>query len=330
MTQQLLFDYMDLRYALPAEAIEGVHWLPAIVAVPDLPAYFAGLMNLHGTIVPVVDLARRFGRASRPYRSDQCVLLLRDDTRTTGLLADRVIELADIPDDIVEPYVQVEGAAPYFSPSVIRGTVQWHDGVAILIDAGALVQLMFDITREARPDVEPSPLFAPAEPAEIERLRLRTQQLASPLALPEERPNWYALVTVNECRFAIDLRRVSEFAHLGTCTPVPCCPEHILGCINLRGSIIAVLDVAPLLLGTPARDSREVVILELAGQRVGLAVHEVTDVSAFPVSATTELSGQAFGHPHARQLLQIGEDVAEILDLDALLREGLLEVKENV
>ena len=330
MAHQLLFDYMDLRYALPAEPLEAVHWLPALAAAPELPPYFAGLMNLHGAILPVVDLARRFGRESRPYRTDQCVLVLSDGIRKAGLLADQLIEFADIPDDIVEPYIHVEGMAPLFSPSVIRGSVQWHNGVAILIDAGALLQLMFDVTVQALPEGESLPSFAQTEPREAERLRLRTQQLASPLEVPEEKPDWYALVVVNDSRFAIDLRRVTEFAHLGTCTPVPCCPEHILGCNNLRGSIIAVLDVAPLLLGAPSSSSREVVILELAGQRVGLAVHEVVDVRAFPASATTELSGHAFGHPHARHLLRIGDEVAEVLDLDTLMREGLLEVKENV
>ena len=330
MSLQLLFDFLDTRYALPARAIEGVHGRPSLSAAQDLPPYFAGLMNLHGEIVPVVDLARRFGRSTQPCRPDQSVLVLREDALVIAILADRLIDLVDIPDNSVEPYFQVEGAALNYSPTVIRGYAQAQEGVAILLDASALVRLMFDVTLQASPEGDPPPDFIAASPGDPDQLRLRTQQLANPPVVPEERPDGYALVVINQSRFAIDLRRVIEFAHLGSYTPVPCCPDHILGCINLRGSIITVLDVAPILLGTPSKDSREVAILELAGQRVALAVHAVSDVNSYPASATTELSGQAFGHPHARRLLRIGDDVAEVLDLDALLREGLLEVKERV
>jgi purine-binding chemotaxis protein CheW len=328
MSHQLLFDFIDTRYAVPADAIDCAYWLPALATAPDLPGYFSGLMNVRGDIMPVVDLARRFGRTTQACRADQSVLVLRDGAKAVGILADSIVDLAELPDERMEPYFQVEGTQPFYNPSVIRGCIEWQDRIVILLDAGALLQLMFDVTEATFPQG-----FIATEgtsPAELELLRERARQLASPLAVAEEMPDWFAFVLINESRFAIDLRRVNEFAHLGHYTPVPCCPEHILGCINLRGSIITVLDVAPILLGTPSRDCREVVILELGGQRVAVAVQEVTDVSAFPTSATIELSGHAFGHPHARHLLRYGETVAEVLDLDVLLREGLLEVKEQV
>lgn len=341
MSHQLLFDFIDTRYALPADAIDGAHWLPALTTAPDLPAYFSGLMNVRGYIMPVVDLARRFGGAGQPCRVDQSVLILRDTDRAVGILADCIVDLVEFPDEIIEPYFQVEGTQPFYSPTVIRGCIEWQDRIVILLDAGALLQLMFDVTDEvSRQGFSvtednglcggPFPVAPDTPPEALAVMRERARQLASPLAVAEALPDWFALVVINDSRFAIDLRRVSEFAHLGHYTPVPCCPEHILGCINLRGSIITVLDVAPILLGTPSQDCREVVILELGGQRVALAVREVIDVSAFPASATIELSGRTFGHPHARQLLRHGEAVAEVLDLDVLLREGLLEVKEQV
>lgn len=330
MANQLIFDFMGTRYAVPLELVRATHWLPALAAAPDLPPYFAGLMNLHGEIVPVIDLARRFGRAAGPCNPDQSVIVLRDETHTVALLADDVREVADIPGDIVEPYFQVEGASLAYSPSVICGCVQWEGGVVILLDAAELLRLMFDVTREALQDGDPALVFHAASPEQMTRFLARSEQLASPPVVPDEKPDWYALVRIDDSRFAIALSRVSEFAHLGNFTPVPCCPDHVLGCINLRGSIIAVLDVAPILLGASSRMHREVVILDLGGQRVALAVCEVIDVCAFPASATTELNGQAFGHPHARHLLQTGDTVAEILDLDSLFREGLLEVKEQV
>ena len=98
MSHQLLFDFIDTRYALPADAIDGAHWLPALTTAPDLPAYFSGLMNVRGYIMPVVDLARRFGGAGQPCRVDQSVLILRDTDRAVGILADCIVDLVEFPD----------------------------------------------------------------------------------------------------------------------------------------------------------------------------------------------------------------------------------------
>ena len=330
MANHLQFEFAETRFAIAAESIDAIHWLPALAAGQDLPAYFVGLMNLHGEILPVVDLARRFGRAARPCRIDQVVLVLRGAGRTVGVLADRVVEFGDIPVEGIEPYFQVEGASIAYSPSVIRGCIQSEAGVAIILDAYALLELMFDVSADASPEGEPAPEFCAGDPDALARLQARTEQLASPQVTHEDKPHWYALVTIGESHFALELSRVIEFAHLDSYTPVPCCPDHILGCINLRGAIITVLDVGPILLGEPSRDNREVVILQLSGQRVALAVHQVIDGAAYTVSATSELDGNAFAHPHARRLLRHDNGIAEVLDLDSLLREGLLEVKEQV
>ena len=57
MANHLQFEFAETRFAIAAEPIDAIHWLPALAAGQDLPAYFVGLMNLHGEILPVVDLA---------------------------------------------------------------------------------------------------------------------------------------------------------------------------------------------------------------------------------------------------------------------------------
>ncbi len=345
MVKHLLFEFHGTRYALAAEAVQTTFWLPELSPVEDLPPYFVGLINLHGRVIPIVDLGLRFGHPPRGYRFDQSVVLLKRGARQVGIIADTVLDLVDIAPAALEPFPHLEGATPHHGLQVIAGTVKWESAVLILLDPDALLQLMFQGDDEAwghgEPGVETpfnagagagsgASRFIDLDPAQSDRLRRRTQQLAQALDEAEDPGQEYALVTIGNGRYAIELERVAEFTHLTTATPLPCCPPHILGGMNLRGAILTLLDLAPLLQGQPRRDYRAVVILWLGDQRLGLAVHQVLDVRAYPAQAATALGGQAFGHPHCKRLLHDELGVAGVLDLEALRHQGLLDVNDPV
>lgn len=80
--------------------------------------------------------------------------------------------------------------------------------------------------------------------------------------------------------YALDVMRVQEVLKVGDISPVPGAPEYVLGIINLRGKVVTVLD-ARLRLGLryaePTEQSR-IIVLEAAGQDVGILVDGVTEV----------------------------------------------------
>jgi purine-binding chemotaxis protein CheW len=72
-------------------------------AVPQAPSYVDGVINLRGRIVPVVDLADRFGMArSQPTKASRIVVAGSGGTRV-GLIVDGVAEVLMVPDDSIEP-----------------------------------------------------------------------------------------------------------------------------------------------------------------------------------------------------------------------------------
>jgi len=340
MVKHLLFEFHGTRYALAAEAVQTTFWLPELSPVEDLPPYFVGLVNLHGRVIPIADLGLRLGHPPRGYRLDQLVVLLNQGGRQLGIIADAVLDLVDIAPAALEPYLHLEGAAiHHHGLQVIAGTVKWDSAVLILLDPAALMQLVLrcddepwgsgDFRVDGGIGAETS-RFIDLDPAQQDRLHRRTQQLALAADEAEEVGQDYALVTIGSGRYAIELERVAEFTHLTRVTPIPCCPPHILGCMNLRGAILTLVDLAPLLQGQPQRDYRAVVIMWLGDQRLGLAVHQVVDVRAYPPQAATALGGQAFGHPHCKFLLHDDQGVAGVLDLEALRHQGLLDVNDPV
>jgi len=339
MANHLLFEFYGTRYAIAAEAVQTTFWLPELSPVEDLPPYFAGLINLHGEVIPIIDLGLRFGHLPRGYRLDQAVVLLRHQQRQMGVIVDAVLDLVNLPPSAVEPYVELEGLRSHQAPSVIAGTVKWESAVLILLDLMALMQLVSQGNAEFwggggvggnADNPAESNRFGALSPQELERLRRRTRQLAQSPEKAGQSDHWYALVTIGTGRYALELDRVAEFTHLSVPTPIPCCPPHILGCMNLRGAILTLVDLAPFLQGQPRRDYREVVVVLLGEHLLGLAVHQVDDVRAYPIQAGTPLLGQAYGHPHCKLLLHDGSGVSGVLDLDALHDQGALEVKEKV
>ncbi|WP_455380900.1 chemotaxis protein CheW, partial [Acidihalobacter prosperus] len=86
--------------------------------------------------------------------------------------------------------------------------------------------------------------------------------------------------------YALDVMRVQEVLKVGEISPVPGAPEYVLGIINLRGKVVTVID-ARLRLGLPYAESTEanrIIVLEAAGQDVGILVDSVAEVIQIPRS----------------------------------------------
>ncbi len=87
-------------------------------------------------------------------------------------------------------------------------------------------------------------------------------------------------VKIGDQDFAIDIMSVREIRGWITSTPLPHAPSHIKGMINLRGVVLAIVDLAERL-GLPTREpdpSSVVVVVEAGARAVGLVVDGVSDV----------------------------------------------------
>lgn len=124
---------------LRVQEIKG--WEQA-TAIPNTPEYIKGVMNLRGTVVPIVDLRRRFDLQSADYTSTTVVIVLKvlDDTgtRTMGFVVDAVSDVYNVPAENIQP-------APDFGTRVntqfIRGLAVVEDKLVILLDFDRLIGL---------------------------------------------------------------------------------------------------------------------------------------------------------------------------------------------
>jgi purine-binding chemotaxis protein CheW len=126
-------DYgIDIAYV---KEIVGVH---KITEVPDMPDFVKGVINLHGQVIPVMDVRLRFKMQPREYDDRTCVVVVLIQENVVGLIVDTVNEVRDIPESCVVPPPKFSKRA---SSRFIKGMGKVDEEVKILLD---LDKILFD------------------------------------------------------------------------------------------------------------------------------------------------------------------------------------------
>lgn len=106
--QYLTFTLGEELYALAIPGIKEIIEFGQFTVVPLMPDYVRGVINLRGAVVPVVDLAARFGQPRSKISRRSCTVIIEvhnDDgeRQVFGLLVDAVSAVLDIPPEAIEP-----------------------------------------------------------------------------------------------------------------------------------------------------------------------------------------------------------------------------------
>jgi chemotaxis signal transduction protein len=128
----------ERSWALPARAVERILRMAALTPLPDAPLGVAGVLNVHGAILPAVDPRPRLGLPTPPFHPDQHLVVVSAGTRYL-FWTDRVerIVLAQ-PQDFDAVALNAERAAAPFLVRVDGDTIPVLSPEAL--DPGPLVQ----------------------------------------------------------------------------------------------------------------------------------------------------------------------------------------------
>jgi purine-binding chemotaxis protein CheW len=133
-------------------------------------------------------------------------------------------------------------------------------------------------------------------------------------------------VAVGDSLFAIDIMSVREIRGWSASTPIPHSPPHVLGMINLRGTILPVADLGELLglPGIEVKASSVVVVAQVGGEQLGLLVDAVCDILTVTDEAlrpTPEVSGRS--RDLVVGMITTDAGIVSVLKLDKLIPETL-------
>jgi purine-binding chemotaxis protein CheW len=102
--QFVIFRLDEQEYGLPISAVDEIARPPEQIArLPKAPAFVDGVMNLRGTVVPVIDLRRRFEIDSKDPGNSQRILVVALSGGKTGFIVDSVSEVMRVRADAIRP-----------------------------------------------------------------------------------------------------------------------------------------------------------------------------------------------------------------------------------
>lgn len=132
----LTFHLAGENYGIEICYVIEIIGIQSITEVPDMPAFIRGVINLRGKVIPVMDIRARFRLPARDYDDRTCIIVINVDSTEVGLVVDEVSEVADIPENNVEPAPRTSKNS---DNSYIQGMGKMNNRVIILLDVHKLL-----------------------------------------------------------------------------------------------------------------------------------------------------------------------------------------------
>jgi purine-binding chemotaxis protein CheW len=250
--------------------------------VEEVPPYIAGVINLRDRITPVMDLNIRFDRTPEQYQLTDCIIVVEAGERKTGLIVTDVHDVMTIlPEEIDPAPYPAEAGDP--RPRFVIGEARLGEEIVMVLDHELLcgmAELPHMLWENGVTDTGAAE--SPATDFKDEQFHRRALELMNK---PEEQDCAggapMAVVLLSGEYFAVELAQIREFSPLTTCSPIPNCPEQIVGAMNIRGSIITLLDIRPALEMPVMKfaGTAKVVVVAHEGGAVGVVVDDITDIA---------------------------------------------------
>ncbi len=167
----------------------------------------------------------------------------------------------------------------------------------------------------------------PVTPAEVKIFQDRAAELRPRLSDSgdaEQIP--LAVVGLGETYFAFNLDWVREFINVRQVTPIPCCPKHIVGNMNLRGEVLTLVDVRTVLSETTEGKGDKAIVVEVDDIVAGIPVDAVLDVIYLSPAEMKGVPIAVSQQSYLQGMANYRDQHLSILDLSKLFAKGSLMV----
>jgi purine-binding chemotaxis protein CheW len=144
-TDVLAREYLTFRlggeeYGIDILKVQEIRGYENPTRIANAPAFLKGVVNLRGTIVPIVDLRVRFGclnaNGEAEYNAFTVTIVLHIGQRTVGTVVDSVSDVVEIPAEAVRPAPEMKSA---IDATYIKGLAHVGERMVILLDIESLL-----------------------------------------------------------------------------------------------------------------------------------------------------------------------------------------------
>lgn len=358
----LTFRLRQLQYGIPVSCVREIFPLPEINPVPEAPGDIIGLLNWRGQVLPIMHLDRRLGHAMQPCRLSDRVVVIEWQGIQVGVIVDRVDDVLSLEDRFIEQDFGY-GRENHINTAFLAGVAKLETKMLLLLNTDALIRLADEVAiliwesqlqtteaeingnhlpteeadRQTSAEVEPITanfyaLYCPdatvADRAIFQRRAEELKQSHEADLRAETTP--IAVLGLGGEYFGLKLDAVREFVDLPKVNPIPCCPTHILGNLNLRGEVVTLIDIkATLNLKAEHHGKPKVAIAQVGEVVAGIAIDDIWDILYINEADLLNCAGSET-HPWIQGVTPYQNKMVSILNLPRLFQSDNLCVNEVV
>lgn len=127
--QYLTFKIKQNVYGLEIRSVREIKHMQPISALPDVPPYMVGVINLRDHIIPIMDLRIRLGVEETQFTKDTCIIVVESDSRRMGLIVDSVNTVTDLTDSQIDSTLHETENSGF-----VRAIGKLEEALVLLID----------------------------------------------------------------------------------------------------------------------------------------------------------------------------------------------------
>jgi len=131
VSQYVTFVIASENYGVPVLKVQEIIGMTEIVPVPNSQVFTKGVINLRGSVVPVVDMRKRFRLEEREYDMFTVIIIVEVKGLLVGMIVDSVSDVADIPAGSIQ---ETPHLASKIDREFISGIGHINEKLAIILD----------------------------------------------------------------------------------------------------------------------------------------------------------------------------------------------------
>lgn len=245
--QLVVFWLVQEEFGVDIENVKEIVRLPDITPIPRSPEYVAGICNLRGNVLPVIDTRLRFSLNSEESTDHSRLLVVESGGVQTSLMVDSVREVMRMQNLQEEP-----------PPAACRGVDRQFLSSVVKVDQGERLVLKLDLSEVLSIDLrDGTTQNAGREQFGAEGIQ---ETGAEKGAIEEEQ---LVSFKVAGDEYAFDIDKVREIINLAEVTAVPNVPDYVKGLLTIRNHLLPIIDLRELL-GLPNMVAERHAILDRA------------------------------------------------------------------
>jgi purine-binding chemotaxis protein CheW len=132
----LTFKLSDQEYSLDIMSVREIRGWTRTTPLPHAPSYMKGVINLRGTVLPVMDLAQRLGLPQREHTDRNVIIVVKHEDVMTGLLVDAVSDIIALTADDLQPPPEIQTSTV---PNVVSALTLIDERMIRVLDLSSIV-----------------------------------------------------------------------------------------------------------------------------------------------------------------------------------------------